>query len=171
MTVVNLDYIPVAERGVRLLETALRQAPPAGIAPESVERFFERHRGDLMVRLARLLEKQLYRTDVESTAGPEYTTPGTSLSWRTLRQWLWAQGHLRHRAPSLANHEALVAHFAALPDALVLAGSEEELDALVRALRWIRPPKGQRKGHLSTHLKDVIEQARQRLRSRDEAVE
>lgn len=140
-----------------MLEASLRQRPPQGITPATIEVFFAEHGEELLTELSRLLAEPMPQ-------GPAYTTPGTQLQWRTLREWLMAYRTLRRQPPSLAVHEAMVQHFLVLPDALVLLAGADELDAFRKVLGWIRPAPEEREGHRFAHLRALVSQARKRLR-------
>jgi hypothetical protein len=155
VTAANLTE--VAQRGLRLLEASLRQHPPPGVTPAAIEVFFAEHRGELLAELSRLL--------VDPTSqGPAYTTPGTQLEWRTLREWLVAYRTLRRQPPSLVVHEAMVQHFLVLPDALILSADTEDLEAFRKVLGWIRPAPEEQEGHRFSHLRALLRQAHKRLR-------
>ncbi len=92
-----------------------------------------------------------------------YETPGTRLKWSTLGEWLTTWMVIDQRPPSAARHSAQKTHLEALPDELVFAGDERELTRLKAIVKSEEGPTGN-KLPLAIHLKDIIEQARQRRR-------
>jgi len=85
-----------------------------------------------------------------------YTTPGTRLTWSTVKEWVDAANRIDRQRLSEARNRALAAHGAVLPRELIDRETHvPSLDAAIHLLKYgppglARPPKGARAGHPTT---------------------
>lgn len=148
----------------KLLQIGERESEEAKRAVR-LERELEKARATVKEQRARIVEMERG----ERTGGPAAArTPGTRLTWATLREWLDAWAELRGRRLTGKRITDSRAHVAALTPAVVESASLVELGELegVLATDNVVPPRGQRAEHHTTRLRDAIDRTRTRLRTR-----
>ena len=108
----------------------------------------------------------------------EYRTPGTTLWWASIGEWIACAHRLDRRRSSAARHRALAAHAACLPSDLIAAETDiATIDTALRLLKYgppslARPPRGGREGHPTTRvIVDLMNRRAGLMRAADEIPE
>ncbi|MDR8093282.1 hypothetical protein KPB05_38140 [Burkholderia gladioli] len=99
----------------------------------------------------------VFRTQKTRAQCVSMTTPGTRVTWCSLKEWIAAWKQINARAASSKKHRQRAAHVAVLASNIGVVNREMDIETLAAAKQLIErenmlPPRGNREGHPATEI-------------------
>lgn len=104
-----------------------------------------------------VFDVEVFRTQKARAQYVSITTPGTRLTWCSLKEWIAAWKQINARAASSKKHRQRAAHVAVLASNIDVVNREMDIETLATAKQLIErenmlPPRGDREGHPATEI-------------------